>query len=180
MNNHHENTNIIDTQEQETKKNEAEQYELHDDTDDELIPDEELEHIHPELYNNIPYSTMNSGIIKIYQNDPGHIIDDPEDFLQYRIWLLSGHKGGGNHPTTITVTTAQLDGGSKSHVLTDIKLLFYIRPVQFNVQIINVSKAPAKGFGLFVIKSPQQTLLYHYGHHIICRKTHKTQSVKLH
>ena len=46
----------------------------------------------------------------------------------------------------------QLDGVSNSHVFTDIKLFAYTRPVQCNVQIINVSKAIAKGFVLVIIK----------------------------
>ena len=32
-------------------------------------------------------------------------------------------------------------------MLTNIKLISYIRPVQYNVQTLNVIKAPAKGFG---------------------------------
>ena len=88
----------------------------------------------------------------IHQNDSENIIDDPVDFCQYRIWLLSGNKGNTHHTPTIKVTTVQLDGVSNSHVFTDIKLFAYTRPVQCNVQIINVSKAIAKGFVLVIIK----------------------------
>ena len=66
------------------ENNEFKQYEFYDETNDELITKEELEHIHPEPDNNILSPTMNSGITKIHQNDPGNIIDDPEDFRQYR------------------------------------------------------------------------------------------------
>ena len=66
---------------------------------------------------------MNSGIMKIHQNDPENIIDDPEDFRQYRSWLLSEHKEKTLHPTTIKVNTEKLDGGSNSHVFTYIKIL---------------------------------------------------------
>ena len=52
------------------------------------------------------------------------------------------------HPTTIPVSTAKLDGGSNSHVFTDIKMFIYIRPVECNVKILNDRNAPAKGFGL--------------------------------
>ena len=87
---------------------------------------------------------MNSGIMTIHRNDPENIIDDPEDFFQYRSWIISGHKGKTLHPTTIKVTTAQLDGVSKYHVFADIKLSVYIVPVQCNVQILNGSKDPEK------------------------------------
>ena len=43
-------------------------------------------------------------------------------------------------------------GVSNSHVFTYKKLFAYIRSVQCNVQIVNGSKAPAKVFGLVIIK----------------------------
>ena len=102
-----------------------------------------------------------------------------EYFFQYCSWLISGHKGKILHPTTIKVSTAQLIGESKSHVFTDIVIVSYIIPIQCNVQMINDSKAHAKGFGLVIIKIPPKTLVYPSGHHIICHGNHKTQSVKL-
>ena len=39
-------------------------------------------------------------------------------------------------------------------MFTDIKLFAYIRPVQCNVKIVNGSKVPVKGFGLFTITPP--------------------------
>ena len=61
------------------------------------------------------------------------------------------------HPTTTKTSTAQLDGGSNSHVFTGIKMFSYIRSVQYNAQMINDSKSPAKGFGLVII-----TIKKHY------------------
>ena len=39
MNNHHENTHLIDTQEQGMENNEFDQDEFHDEKNDDLIPD---------------------------------------------------------------------------------------------------------------------------------------------
>ena len=63
------------------------------------------------------------------------------------------------HPTTIKVIIAKLDGGSNSHVFNKIKLFAYIRPIQCNIQIINGRKAPAKGFGLFIMKYPKKIII---------------------
>ena len=52
-----------------------------------------------------------------------------------------------------------MDGGSNSHVFTDIKLFTYIRPVQYNLQILNGIKAPEKGFGLVIIKIPKTHII---------------------
>ena len=95
---------------------------------------------------------MNSGNIAIHKNDIENIIYDPEGFWQYGSWILSGKKGNTIHTITIKVTTAQLGGGSNYHLFVDIKLFAYIRPVQCNIQILNGRKAPAKGFGLVIIK----------------------------
>ena len=148
---------------------------LYEEKNDDLITEEELKKIHPDLNHNFTSPKMNSGVMSINHNYPENIIDDTEDFCQYRSLLLSGYKGKPLHPTTIKVTTAKLDGGSNSHVFTYTKLYSYIRPVQYNVQILNDSKAPAKGFVLAIIKKRKQTLLYHYGHNIICHRTHKTK-----
>ena len=122
---------------------------------------------------------MNLGIMTINKNDPEHVIDNPKDFGQYHIWILSRHKEKTLQPTTIKFSTVQLYVGSKSHVLTEIKIFAYIRPVQWSAQIINYSKAPAKGFCLVIIKSSKQTLLYHYDPHIVYHITHKTLPFKL-
>ena len=139
--------------------NEVEPDEFYDETNDDLITEEELEHIHPDLDHNFPSPTMNSGIMTINQNDPEKIIDGPKDFHQYGSLFLSGHKRKKIHSNTIKVTSAQLDLGSNPHMFTDIKLFAYIRPVQCNVQIINDSKAPTKGFGLFTIKPPKTKII---------------------
>ena len=41
----------------------------------------------------------------------------------------------------------------------DIKLFAYIRPVQYNVQTLNVSKAPAKVFGIVIMKTPKTNII---------------------
>ena len=46
-----------------------------------------------------------------------------------------------------------MDGGSISHVFTDLKLFDSIRRVQCNVQIINDS------FGLVIIKNPKTSII---------------------
>ena len=40
-------------------------------------------------------------------------------------------------------------------MFTDIAIFTYIRPVKCNVQIVNVNKSPAKGFGLVIVKNPK-------------------------
>ena len=44
-------------------------------------------------------------------------------------------------------------------MFTGIKLFAYIRPVQCNVKILNGRKAPAKGFGLDIIKTPKTNII---------------------
>ena len=83
MENTHGDTNIIDTQEQYIEYLEAEQKEFSEDKNDNFITEEELEHIYPDINHNFPSSTMNSGIMIVYHNDPEHLIDDPKYFRQY-------------------------------------------------------------------------------------------------
>ena len=78
----HENTHLLDTQEQDMENNEAEKYEFYERKNDELITEEELEHIHLYLDHNFKSPKMNSIVMSIRQNDSENIIDDPEDFLQ--------------------------------------------------------------------------------------------------
>ena len=85
MENTHEDTYLIDAQEQDMKKNDAEQDKFYEDTNDDLITEEELENIHPGLDHNFTSPTMNSGIMSIHHNDIEKIIDDPEDFCKYCI-----------------------------------------------------------------------------------------------
>ena len=63
------------------------------------------------------------------------------------------------HPTTIKVTTAQLNVGSNYHVFTNITVFAYIRPVKCNVQILNDRKSPIQVFGLVIIKIPKKTII---------------------
>ena len=65
------------------ENNEVEQYELYEETNYDLITEEELEYIHPDLDHNFLYSTMNPDIMSIHRNDNENIIDDPEYFFQY-------------------------------------------------------------------------------------------------
>ena len=44
-------------------------------------------------------------------------------------------------------------------MFTYITMFACIRHVKFNVQIINGSKSPAKGFGLVIIKSPKTNII---------------------
>ena len=64
------------------------------------------------------------------------------------------------HPTTIKVTTAQLNVGSNYHVFTNITVFAYIRPVKCNVQILNDRKSPIQVFGLVIIKIPKKNHNY--------------------
>ena len=55
----HEDTHLIDTQEQDMENNEFEQDGLYENTNYDLITEEELRHIHPDLDNNFPSPKMN-------------------------------------------------------------------------------------------------------------------------
>ena len=44
-------------------------------------------------------------------------------------------------------------------MFTDITIFTYLRPVQFNVQILNGIKSPGKGFGLVAIKIPKANVI---------------------
>ena len=70
MENTHEYTHPIDTQEQETKDNEFEQDEFYQRKNYYLITEEEPKNIHPELYQKFSSPKMNSGIMSIHHNDP--------------------------------------------------------------------------------------------------------------
>ena len=83
MNHHHKKTHLIDTQEQDMKKYQVELYALHYETNENFIPEEGIEYVHPDLYKKFLSPAMNSGIMTIHQNDTEKIIDDPEDFFQY-------------------------------------------------------------------------------------------------
>ena len=144
------------------------------------ITEEELEYISPDLNQTFLSPTMNSGLMTVRHNDLEISIDNPENFFQYRSWRISRHKENTLHPTTTKFSTSQLDGWSNSHVLTVIIIFIQIRLIKCYVQIINGRKAPANFFGLVIIKIPKTKISYHSSHHIICHKTHKAQSVKLH
>ena len=92
----------------------------------------------------------------VHNNYPENLIDGKKYFSQYNIWILSGHGGKTIQPTTTQFFTIQLERGKKSHVFTNIKMFTYIIPVKRNLQILNDSKALAKGFGLVTIKIPKK------------------------
>ena len=73
-------------------------------------------------------------------------------FFRYRSWLLGEHKGTNIQTSTTKVINAQLDGGSYSHILTDITMFSNTRPVKYTVQILNMNKSPVKVFGLVIIE----------------------------
>ena len=54
MKNTYKDTHLIDTQEQDTENNQVEQDEFYEETNDDLITEEEIEHIHPDLDHNFP------------------------------------------------------------------------------------------------------------------------------
>ena len=64
------------------ENNEVEQDDFYEDINDDLITEEELKNIHPDLNHNFPSPTMNSGIMSIHHNDPENIIDDTDDFCK--------------------------------------------------------------------------------------------------
>ena len=111
----------------------------------------------------------------VYHNYPVNFIDNSEAFSQYCSWLLIVHKGNTIHPTTTQFRTAQLGVETNSNVLTDLTMLTYIRPVKCNVKMFNDSKAPAKGFGLFIIKIPKTYIIISLCKSYDISQTHKTQ-----
>ena len=66
----HENTHLIDTQEQDMENNDFEQDEVYEETNYDLITEKELENIHPYLDNNLPSTKMKSRVMSIHQNYP--------------------------------------------------------------------------------------------------------------
>ena len=80
MENNHEDTHLIDTQEQDMENTDSEQEEFYEDTNYDLITEEELENIPLEMNQNFPPPTINSGIMSIHHNDPEKILDDIEYF----------------------------------------------------------------------------------------------------
>ena len=143
MENTHKDNNLIDTQEQNIEDYEVEQEEFFEETNWNLITEEELEHIHSDLNHNFKYHAMNSGLMTVYHNDSEILIDDPGYFGQYRSWLISRHGGNTLHPTTTQVITEKLDGGKNSHLFNDITMLTCTRPVKCNIKIINGRKLSA-------------------------------------
>ena len=76
----HKYNNLIDTQEQDIENSEVEKEELFEDKNENLITEEELEHIHAHPNQKFPYPTMKTGLITVHHNDPEDFIDNPEYF----------------------------------------------------------------------------------------------------
>ena len=68
-------------------------------------------------------------------------------------------EGGGKTKST-QVRTTQLDGGTNSHLFTNITMFTYIKPVKFNVKRFNIKKSPAKGFGFVTVKIPKTNIIF--------------------
>ena len=67
-------------------------------------------------------------------------------FYHYYSWLQREHKGTNIQISTTQIRNEQINGGSNSHMFTDINILTYIGPVKWNIQIRNGRKAPIKCF----------------------------------
>ena len=118
--------------------------------------------------------------MKIHQNDPEHIIDNPEDFCQYHSSLLSIHKGEYfiQQPSQLQLhnymedQTLMCSPTSNYSIISDLlnsmyKLSMVSKPLQ------NVLTLPS-------LKIPNTNIIIPLFYHIICEKNHKIQSVKLH
>ena len=95
---------------------------------------------------------MNSGIMNVRHNETEKLIDVPEDFHQYHIWILYKNEITNIQTSPTKVRNTQLDRVSKPHVFTNTTMLNYNRPVKCNAQILNGRKDTVKGFGLVIIK----------------------------
>ena len=98
----------------------------------------------------------------VSHNDPDYFIEDPEYFSQYCCWLLNEHKRTNIQTNVKHIGNAQLGGGSNWNMSNEITMFTYIRPVKWNVHILNGSKYSAKGFGFAIINIPKTIIsLYH-------------------
>ena len=150
--------NLIDAHEEHNIED-AEEELLFEDTNKITITEEELEKIHPYLDHNFKSPTMNTGTITVHYNDPEKFIDNTKYFCQYCSWLLSGNKGNTIQTNATQVSTAHKDEQSNSHVFIYITMFIYIRPVKCDIQIINVSKDPAKDSGIVIVKIPKTNII---------------------
>ena len=80
MYNTHEDTHLIDTQEQIIEDYGVEQEELFEDKNENTITGKQLENINSEFNHNFTSPPMNSGIITVHHNDPENSIGNPEYF----------------------------------------------------------------------------------------------------
>ena len=84
MDNTHEDTHLIDTQEPNIEDSEIEKEKFFEDTNEIKISEEELENIHPYFNHNFPTPTMNSVPMTVNHNDPENFIDYKKYFFRYR------------------------------------------------------------------------------------------------
>ena len=68
--------------------------------------------------------------MNVHNNDPEKFIVDPEDFIQYNSWLISGNEENIIHIYTTQDSTAQLNGGPNYHFFTYITMFTYTRPLK--------------------------------------------------
>ena len=57
-----------------------------------IISEEELENIYPDIDHNLPSPTMNSYFMTSHHNNPKKNIDNPEYFLHYWSWIIRDHE----------------------------------------------------------------------------------------
>ena len=91
--------------------------------------------------------------MNVRHNETEKLIDVPEDFHQYHIWIICKNEITNIQTSHTKVRNTQLDSVSKPHVFTNTTVLNYNRPVKYNVHILNGRKDPVKGFGIVIIKS---------------------------
>ena len=58
---------------------------MFDDAVNKIVSEKELEQIYSDIGHKLPSTTMNSGLMDVYHNEPDNLIDDPEYFRQYCI-----------------------------------------------------------------------------------------------
>ena len=68
-------------------------------------------------------------------------------------------RGTKNQTSPTEVRNAQFYVGSNSHVFTYINIFTYIWPINYNVQVINDNKVPAKCFSIVIIEPPKTNII---------------------
>ena len=97
--------------------------------------------------------------MNIHQNNTDNFINNIEYHFQYCSWIISEHDGNNIQTSPTHIINEKIYVVSNSQVFTVITMFTYIRPVNCNVQILNGSKSPAKGFGLVIIKKSKTNII---------------------